>query len=216
MRTRDPHLPGRLLLAERDTLLPRLRRLPETAFTLRTACPGWCVREVLAHCGAALLRIVEGRTEGAFSPEANAADVAEREHWPVDRVLDELERGFSEAGPVIAAGDGRLDVIGLGEWVHAGDVRDALGEADAYDGPGTGEALSLLEVVSRERETPRVHVGLPGRAEPLLLGNAVPGRPPARLTSDASTLVRLYTGRPLVGTRYTLRGAEESELVVYG
>ncbi|NLU66119.1 maleylpyruvate isomerase family mycothiol-dependent enzyme [Streptomyces sp. HNM0574] len=216
MSERDPRLPGRLLLSERDTLLPLLRRLPEPAFALRTACPGWCVREVLAHCGAALVRIVEGRTEGAFGPEANAGDVAERARWPLGRVLDELERGLGEAGEVIAAADGRLDVIGLGEWVHAGDVRDALGEPGAYQGPGTGEALSLLQTVSRERGTPRVHVRLPDAPGELRFGNPVPGRPPARLESDAPTLVRLYTGRPLVGTRYRLHGAEERELVVYG
>ncbi|WP_410535521.1 maleylpyruvate isomerase family mycothiol-dependent enzyme [Streptomyces sp. KL2] len=234
--TRDPWLPHRLLLSERDALLPLLRHTAESEYERRTACPGWTVREVLAHCSAALLRIVEGRLEGAFTPEANAADVRERRDWSVSRILDELEEGFTEAGKVIAASDGDLDVIALGEWVHAGDVRDALGRPGAYEGPGVAEALAILTVASRVRSTPRVEAvlgGGGGRPVPetrspaspvppasptrrISLGNLVEGRPPARLETDVPTLVRLYSGRPVVGARYVLDGAEESELVIYG
>lgn len=215
---RDPGLPERLLLTERDALMPLLRSAPEEMFVFRTACPGWTVREVLAHCGAALLRIVEDRLEeGVFLPEANAADVAERAHWPLGRLLDELEQGFTEAGPVIAAHeDGLLDAVALGEWVHAGDVRDAWGKPGAYAGGGAGPALELLSVASRRRETPLLHATLgAGSGAILELGNEILGRPPARLIADVGTLIRLYSGRPLVGTRYELAGAHEHELVIY-
>ena len=54
---RDPELPGRLLSVERDALLPLLRARGDGDFTLPvTACPGWTVRDVLAHCSAALAR----------------------------------------------------------------------------------------------------------------------------------------------------------------
>jgi len=52
--TRDPQRPARLLRAEHDALLPILHRTPERAFERPTACPGWSVRDVLAHCAAAL------------------------------------------------------------------------------------------------------------------------------------------------------------------
>jgi uncharacterized protein (TIGR03083 family) len=188
---RDPGLPGRLLAAERDVLIPWLRGVPEERFTARTACPAWDVQQVLAHCSAALMRIVAGRLEsGGFSDESNARDVAERDGWSATRVLDELERGMTEAGPVIAARvDGLLDPVALGEWVHAGDVRDALGEPGAYGGNGVGveEALALLGVASRRR-TPVVRVRLAGWAEPLVLGTSGDragdgggGRPEAQL-----------------------------------
>lgn len=214
---RDPSLPGRLLLAERDLLMPLLRAAPEAGFALRTACPGWTVRDVLAHCGAALVRIVEGRLEeGVFSPEANAADVAERETWDLTRVLDELERGFTEAGDAIAGHhDDRLDTVALGEWVHAGDVREAFGAPGAYGGASAALALPLLAIASRRRATPRLMAELDGLSEPSVLGNEMEGRAPAVLRSDVPTLVRLYSGRPLVGTRYELRGAAEDELVIY-
>ncbi|WP_328943328.1 maleylpyruvate isomerase family mycothiol-dependent enzyme [Streptomyces sp. NBC_00250] len=215
---RDPWLPDRLLRTERDLLMPLLRRTPEEAYELRTACPGWTARQVLAHCGAALVRIVEDRLEeGVFLPEANACDVAEREDWPLARILDELERGLTEAGPVIARReDGRLDAVALGEWVHAGDVREAFGEPGAYCGKALELALPLLSVTSRKRETPRL-VGVleDGTTSRVSLGNEIEGRPPATFKGDASTLIRIYAGRPLVRTRYELRGATEQELLIY-
>ncbi|MEU8466103.1 maleylpyruvate isomerase family mycothiol-dependent enzyme [Streptomyces sp. NPDC029003] len=213
---RDPWLPDLLLRTERDALVPLLRRTPEASYGLRTACPGWTVRDVLAHCAAALVRIVEGRLEeGVFLPAANAADVAERADWPVGRIVDELERGLSEAGAAIAAGDGTLDAVALGEWIHAGDVRDAWGEPGAYGGAGLALALPLLHTASRKRGTPRLVAGLDGHAGPLVLGNEEAGRPAARFEGDATTLIRLYSGRPLVATRYELAGASEQELLIY-
>ncbi|WP_435060488.1 maleylpyruvate isomerase family mycothiol-dependent enzyme [Streptomyces sp. bgisy060] len=215
---RDPWLPDRLLRTERDLLMPLLRRTPEEAYEFRTACPGWTARQVLAHCGAALLRIVEDRLEeGVFLPEANARDVAERADWSLGRILDELERGLTEAGPVIAGcGDGRLDAVALGEWVHAGDVREAFGMPGAYCGAALDLALPLLSVTSRKRETPRLVGVLTDRADPpVVLGNAVEDRPPARFRGDAATLIRIYAGRPLVRTRYELTGATEQELLIY-
>ncbi|MEU8765285.1 maleylpyruvate isomerase family mycothiol-dependent enzyme [Streptomyces sp. NPDC048659] len=215
---RDPWLPDHLLKTERDLLMPLLRRTPPEAFELRTACPGWTARQVLAHCGAALVRIVEGRLEeGVFLPDANACDVAEREEWALDRILDELERGLTEAGPVIAdREDGRLDAVALGEWVHAGDVREAFGEPGAYCGDALELALPLLSVTSRKRETPRLVGVLADRGGGEVdLGNEIEGRPPARFHGDAATLIRIYSGRPLVRTRYELTGATEQELLIY-
>ncbi|MFF0432781.1 maleylpyruvate isomerase family mycothiol-dependent enzyme [Streptomyces sp. NPDC004327] len=197
--------------------MPLLRRTPAEAYENRTACPGWTARQVLAHCAAALIRIVEGRLEeGVFLPDANACDVAERQDWPLERILDELERGFSEAGPVIAAReDGRLDAVALGEWVHAGDVREAFGEPGAYCGDALDLALPLLSVTSRKRETPRLVGTLADRTVEVDLGNAIEGREPARFHGDAATLIRIYSGRPLVRTRYELTGATEQELLIY-
>jgi uncharacterized protein (TIGR03083 family) len=58
---RPPDLGARLLLTERDALLPILRRTPAAAFDRPTVCAGWSVRDVLAHCGSALMRLAEGR-----------------------------------------------------------------------------------------------------------------------------------------------------------
>ncbi|WP_217546544.1 maleylpyruvate isomerase family mycothiol-dependent enzyme [Streptomyces sp. GbtcB6] len=216
---RDPLLPGRLLAIERDALIPLLRSRPDADFTLPTAaCPGWTVRDVLAHCSSALIRVVESRFEkGVFSPEANDRDIAERADWTNARVLDELERGMTEAGDVIAGrADGALDPVALGEWVHAGDVRDTLGEPGAYAGAGLPHALSLLARVTRKRGHLRLQADLDDVDEPLHLGGTSGTRTPARFMGDAATLVRLYTGRSADGVPYELMGAEAAELNLYG
>jgi uncharacterized protein (TIGR03083 family) len=63
--THPPDLGARLLLAERDALLPILRRTPADAFDRPTVCAGWTVRDVLAHCGAALQRLAEAGSMGS-------------------------------------------------------------------------------------------------------------------------------------------------------
>ncbi|MEU2333470.1 maleylpyruvate isomerase family mycothiol-dependent enzyme [Streptomyces sp. NPDC006654] len=216
---RDPQLPGRLLTVERDTLIPLLRARPDADFALPTAaCPGWTVRDVLAHCSSALMRVVDGRfEEGVFSPASNDRDIAERADWSHARVLDELERGMTEAGEVIAGrSDGVLDRVALGEWVHAGDVRDTLGEPGAYAGAGLPDALSLLAQVTRQRGHLRLQADLDDVDEPLQLGEPNGTRTPARFIGDAATLVRLYAGRSADGASYELTGAEAKELNLYG
>ncbi|MEU2929939.1 maleylpyruvate isomerase family mycothiol-dependent enzyme [Streptomyces sp. NPDC007251] len=215
---RDPELPGRLLSLERNALIPLLRSRSDADFALpTTACPGWSVRDVLAHCSAALIRVVEGRFErGVFSPESNDRDIAERAEWSNAQVVDELERGMTEAGPVIAEAGGALDMIALGEWVHAGDVRDVLGAPGAYAGAGLPDALTLLVRITRERDHLPLHADLDDVDEPLRFGAPVAAAPPARYIGDAATLVRLYAGRPLNGDGYELAGAREGDLNIFG
>lgn len=216
---RDPELPGRLLTLERDELVPLLRSRTDADFALPVvACPGWTVRDVLAHCSSALLRVVEQRFEkGVFSPESNDRDIAERADWSNARVVDELERGMTEAGPVIARAGGVLDMVALGEWVHAGDVRVAFGEPGAYAGRGLPEALALLGAVTRARGHVPLHADLDDLDEPLKLGEASGERPPGRYIGDGATLVRLYAGRPLDGAAgWELAGVEAKELNIFG
>ncbi|MGI5455796.1 maleylpyruvate isomerase family mycothiol-dependent enzyme [Streptomyces sp. CA-249302] len=215
---RDPELPGRILTTERDALVPLLRSRPDADFALPTvACPGWSVRDVLAHCSSVLTRVVESRFEkGVFSPESNDRDIAERADWTNAQVVDELERGMTEAGPVIAKAGGRLDLVALGEWVHAGDVREVLGEPGAYGGPGLTDALTLLVRVTREKTHVPLHADLDDVDEPLRFGDPAAARPPARFIGEAATLVRLYSGRPVRGTDHELVGVEAGELNIFG
>lgn len=212
---RDPELPGLLLRTERDDFLPLLRSADSSDFALRTACPGWTVRDVVAHCGSVLNRVVESRFgPDVFSPECNDRDIAERADWTDAQVVDELERGMAEAGAAIAKAGGVLNGVALGEWIHAGDVREAWGLEGAYQGPGLTHALGLLAPFAR-REAPLLVARLEDSDEELVIGTEREGRAPGRYRGDGATLIRLYAGRPLVGTRYELAGVKESELVVF-
>ncbi|MEU1850343.1 maleylpyruvate isomerase family mycothiol-dependent enzyme [Streptomyces sp. NPDC019990] len=216
---RDPEQPGRLLTIERDALIPVLRGRADEDFARPVAaCPGWTVRQVLAHCSAVLTRVVENRLEeGVFWPEPNDRDIAERDGWSNAEVVDELWRGMTEAGPVIADAGGELDGFALGEWVHAGDVREALREPDAYGGAGLPDALALLARITRERGHVPLHADLDDQDEPLRLGESGGERPPGRFIGDGPTLVRLYTGRPVDGApAFELAGVEAKELNLFG
>ena len=210
--TRDPELPARLLRAEHDALLPVLRRTPEPKFGNPTACPGWSVRDVLAHCGSALHRAVTGQLH-SFTPEENEVDVAERRTWPLADVLSELAGGYLDGGDVIVKAGGRLDGLALGEWIHGGDVRDALDEPDAYASEGYDDACVLLAERMRRRDTPLVKVDAGNRR--LILGTELPDRPTAMLRTDRGTLMRLVSGRPAAPADYELTGATPGELLVF-
>ncbi|MFD9910577.1 maleylpyruvate isomerase family mycothiol-dependent enzyme [Streptomyces sp. NPDC059063] len=217
MTTYDCDRPGRLLRTERAALIPLLRSADDADFAAPTCCPGWTVRDVLAHCSAALTRVIESRfDDGAFTSEGNDRDISDRSQWPNSRIVDELEHGMSNAGAAIAASKGLLDGVALGEWVHAGDVRAAWGLPGAYGGAGLADALPLLAAFSKQCSALPLHADLDGRDEPLLLGVTDGSRPPARYIGDAPTLVRLYAGRPLAGSEFELAGATEDELSIFG
>jgi hypothetical protein len=128
-------------------------------------------------------------------------------------VLFELAAGYLAAGPLISDAGGRLDGIALGEWVHGGDVRAALGEPMAYESDGFGDACVLLGERSRRRETPLVEVSLPGGT--LRLGVPRPGQPAATLRSSNAALIKLLAGRPVDPADYQLAGATLKELAIF-
>ena len=181
-----------------------MRARPDADFALPVAaCPGWTVRDVLAHCSAALTRVVENRfEEGVFSPESNDRDIADRADWSDAQVVDELERGHDRGRAGDRPGRRALDGIALGEWVHAGDVRRPSGSRGRTPGPGCPDALALLARLTRERRHVPLHADLDDVDEPLRLGEATGSGPRAGSSGTAATLVRLYAGRP-VGCRRT-------------
>jgi len=202
---RPAELGARLLLTERDALLPILDRTSADAFDRPTICTGWSVRDVLAHCGAALLRLAGARLHG-FAPELNELDVAERRSWPLHAVVDELRRGYDAAAPALTAAEGKLDGVALGEWVHGGDVRAALGEPAAYESDGVEDALVLLVERSRRLAVPATRVRLPDRE--LRLGADQDAAGAAELVTDVATLIRLCSGRQPDPARFRLDGAD--------
>ena len=172
------------------------------------------MRGVISHCAAAL-SMTATRTWHGFSPEENQVDVDERRDWPLTTLLDELEAGYQSAAPIIAAADGKLDGLALGEWVHGGDVREALDRLDAYASPGADDALLLLvERFSRRDSVPRTSVKLADGRE-LVLG---PGDGPATASmgADLATLFRLSAGRRVDDQRLNLTGADRSAYNVFG
>jgi hypothetical protein len=156
---------------------------------------------------------VTSGTVHAFTPELNEIDVAERRPLPLQEILSELADGYLEAGSAIAKAGGRLDVIALGEWIHGGDVRAALGEQLAYESDGFEDACVLLTTWTRRRASPLVEVRFGDAA--LMIGAPRPGRPAATLRTSRSTLMKLVSGRRTSPADYHLTGASADELTVF-
>lgn len=198
-----------ILLVEAVALRPVLESAEPDAFDRPTVCTGWSVRDVLAHCGAALTRTASGDLH-AFTPEDNQRDVDERKSWPLAGVLSELFAGYEEAAQAIDAAGGRLDGIGIGEWMHGGDVREAIDAPDPYVSPGSAVAVDLLFERSR-RTAKTVAVELDGRSR--LFGPDQPAT--GSLATDRETFIRLCGGRLPDPTRYELVGAADSDLLLF-
>ncbi len=180
----------------------------ETDLCLVTACDPWTVRDVVAHCSGSMLRLVEDRSH-RFTPEDNQGDVDERRPWPFSDVQAELTSTTRPTAGLIDAGGGRLDGLGLGVWVHAGDIREALGEPRPYAGPGLELGLPLLEERSRRADF-SVAVRFDDRE--LMFGS---GELKGTLLTNPGTFVRLTGGRSPQPGAYELSGAHPDELLLF-
>ncbi len=95
------------------------------------ACPGWRVRDVVAHLTAVGEDVLEGRLTGPPTEEQSAAQVARFRGRPFPEVLarwDELAPRFASAIDGFEVWPAVLDVA-----THEQDVRGALGVPGARD-----------------------------------------------------------------------------------
>ncbi len=178
---------------------------------LPTPCEAWSVRDVVAHCSGSLLRTVENRLH-LFTPEDNQGDVDERAQWPFADVRAELVKTAGPAASIIDSAGGKLDGIGLGVWVHAGDLRDAIGLADPYAGPGLELGVPLLVERSARKKSFSLTVDLGDGL--LVLGDGT-GGPSGTLDTDPDTFVRLTAGRQPDPGKYQLSGLPAEDLILF-
>lgn len=199
-----------LLLVEAAAIKPILESAAAADFDLPTVCDGWSVRDVVAHCAAALTQTADGANH-RFTPEDNQRDVDERRGRQIADVVAELLAGYEAAAGAIDAAGGVLDGVGLGEWMHGGDIREALGLPGAYASEGVELAVGLLVERSEQLQKRAVTVRLPH--ETLAFGV---GEPSGVLTTDVETFIRLCGGRVPDPDRFELNGdVEAAELVLF-
>jgi len=199
---------AQLLLVEASAIRPVLERLDPSQFDLPTVCTGWSVRDVLGHCSAALTMTANGDLHD-FTAEENEADVAERRTWRIEDVLDELFRGYEGAASAIEAARGSLDGIGLGEWIHGGDVREAVGAPHPYTSEGADLAFDVMLRRSVRRQPIDVFV------DDRLGRFGGDGEPAGVLRTDLETFMRLCSGRRPDPDRFELTGVEPSALILF-
>ncbi len=199
-----------ILLLESEALRPVLAAAHRELFDRPTVCEGWSVRDVLAHCAAALTDAAAGRSHG-FTPEENQRDVDERRSWPLADVLDELYDGYQGAARAIDAAGGALDGVGIGEWIHGGDVREALGAPDPYTSAGVDLAVGLLIERSTLQRKKSLVVTVGGARHSF----GVDEDPTGSVIADEESFVRLCAGRRPDPARYELEDCTEADLLLF-
>lgn len=177
---------------------------------LPTPCEAWSLRDVVAHCSGSLLRAVNGNPH-RFTPEDNQLDVDERRAWPFHEVRAELVKTAGPAAALVDAADGKFDGLGLGVWIHAGDIRHAIGTEDAFAGPGLDLGLELL-IERSERKSLALTVDLGDQS--LRFGGGV-NEPVGTLKTNPDTFVRLTAGRRPDPMLFELSGTSAAELVLF-
>src|SRR3954469_1243781 len=115
------------------------------AATPLPACPGWRVRDVIAHLSGLATDIASGNLDGAATDAWTAAQVDARR----DLSLDDLLAESDDVGPRLAAllddFPGRYGAqIVADVTVHEHDIRGALGRPGARDSAAVAHSVDFL------------------------------------------------------------------------
>ena len=133
----------------------------ETAVTADVpACPGWRVRDVVAHLAGVGADVINGNLDGMTTDAWTAAQVDPRRDLPFDHVVEE----WAQVGPKFAAmidefpgWYGRQVVADIN--VHEHDIRGALGVNGDRDNAGLRQSLDLLVCVVMDAGANALGVG---------------------------------------------------------
>lgn len=180
--------PGRLYDSVRVRLSALLCDLGDDGWDAAVpACPGWRVRDVLAHLVGVIEDAAAGRIDGPPSPEVTADEVARHAGDSPEALLaawDLLGPEFSER-----VGRGRIWPAAIDVISHEHDIRAALGRPGARDHPDVGAAAAALVVGARF--DPRLEVVT---ADGALMSSGT-GPAGITLTTSAFEVLRLRMGR---------------------
>lgn len=155
-------------------------------------CPGWTVKDVVAHLAGSLDCYISGKLEGASSPEWGDHQVKERQ----DRSLDEC---FAEwAGYEDASGklfESKLGSVAVADVLaHEQDIRTALGRPGERDAAGILDAvelaLSFIDHKARAADLPALKIVTEDLEK--VVGD---GQPAATLRTSTFELFRSVHGR---------------------
>lgn len=109
-----------------------VRQLPDDALeTPVPACPGWSIRDVVAHLAANAADMLDGLMTGVPTPEDTAAQIARMSGRSVPQLLAEWESAAVSLEAKATASRMRVPLIDLTSHEH--DIRGALSRPEARD-----------------------------------------------------------------------------------
>ena len=155
------------------------------------ACPGWTLRDLLAHVTGVLQDFVAGNTSGAPGPDWTAAHVERFRGAHLESVKSAWRAALDQAGPVFRRmGDQLLpDIV-----THELDVRGAVGNTEDRDTSRLGAAVDVLLSWGNRHYSSS---GIPAlmlrlESKSAMLGE---GSPEVTITAGLFEASRILTGR---------------------
>jgi uncharacterized protein (TIGR03083 family) len=156
------------------------------------ACPGWAVRDVLAHLAGGLGDFAEQRFEGVEDGSWGERHVTERRGRGVGELLVEWERNFQIAEGLF---DSPMGAVLIAEIIsHEHDIRTALGQPGERDNVAVRAALTRplqdLDKRLRAKHLPALRITLEHGDR--VVGE---GEPAGALRTSSFELLRVLGGR---------------------
>jgi uncharacterized protein (TIGR03083 family) len=128
----DPRLMARLYQETRERIVALVSGLDETAWSIRVAaCPGWSVRDLVAHLTAVAEDWASGRLVGAPTDEQTAAQIVRFGGGDAAQILAAWTTAAAQLGQM-AETAGLAPPLG-DITCHEHDIRAALGRPGARD-----------------------------------------------------------------------------------
>jgi uncharacterized protein (TIGR03083 family) len=146
-----------------------VRPLSQTELDSPSRCTGWTVGDVARHVIGSMADVTAGRLDGLGSPEVTAREVTERADRTAAQLADEcsdvakaaaaLLQVFDDASWNAQARAGYDGTVGEGvealwydTWLHADDIRNALGRPSELGSSALDCALAHVELALRKRD----------------------------------------------------------------
>lgn len=194
------------LPAELESFGELVKSLDDKEWNTPTRCEGWTVADVAAHVIGTMADVVNGRVEGQGTPEVTARQVEERRGRTPAELAEELEGATKVSRDMLAAFDDTawdttlpgfdgtlgwgIEALWYDTYLHADDIRAAVGRPSVKSGPGLRAAVSHMAYELNRREWGPGTLALDGQEE-----FAVGAGGGKRVTGDAFDFVLACTGR---------------------
>jgi uncharacterized protein (TIGR03083 family) len=179
----------------RSRIIELVRDLNEDRLNTEVpACPGWRVRDVVAHVAGLTTDVLDGNIDKYGTNPWTARQVEERSGLGVAEIIKEWEANAERWDKLLVEQPGFLPHVTTADLVtHEHDIRQALNEPGAREGDGI--AVGIKTYVSglrmRMEELPPLKVEAKGLRD-YMVGK---GEPAASVSAEPFELFRALGGR---------------------
>jgi len=158
--------------------------------------PDWTVVDTYRHLAGATADFLDGRLDGAGTPDWTAAHVSARAGRSLSEVCEEWADRAPELTARMTADPTLFPRLAVGFWIHEQDIRVAVGIGPLRDDRHVAAmAHAMLDSRAQPYEdsgAPTLRVLAPDQSVDVVVGK---GEPALTVRTDAFELLRMVTSR---------------------